>query len=89
MRPGKQHLDRKCAKCGGALEAGSLRARDTQDLTSKVAEFSFVRPGEPTSCNPIEAFRQGMAGQPSEWQFPVLAWRCSRCGLVELYASDQ
>ena len=54
-----------------------------------VNEFSFVQAGVPTSWNPIEAFRQGMAGEPADERFPVTAWRCPRCGLLELYAARE
>lgn len=54
-----------------------------------VKDFSFVREGTPTSPNPIKAFHQGIAGEPSDESFPVTAWRCPRCGLVELCASEE
>lgn len=52
-------------------------------------EFSFIRPGKPTSWNPIEAVRQGLAGESSDERIPVTAWRCPRCGLLELHASKE
>jgi hypothetical protein len=52
-----------------------------------VSEVLFVRPGTHTSRNPISAFRQGMAEEPSDETFPVTAWRCPQCGLLELCAA--
>jgi hypothetical protein len=82
-------MDRKCVRCGIVLEAGSLRAREGPMTISLAKEFFFDRPGTPTSRNPIEAFRQGMAGEPSAEALPVTAWRCPRCGLVELCATKE
>jgi hypothetical protein len=50
-------------------------------------EFSFVRSGTPTSANPIRAFQQGMAVEPADEAFPLTAWRCPKCGFVELWAA--
>jgi hypothetical protein len=51
-----------------------------------VSELLFVRPGVPTSRNAVEAFRQGMAREPTDEAIPVAAWRCPRCGSLELCA---
>jgi hypothetical protein len=82
-------MERRCVRCEVALEAGSLRARDTRASLDLVSEFSFIQPGTPTSWNPIQAFRQGVAGEPAEQRFPVTAWRCPQCGLLELSAARE
>jgi hypothetical protein len=82
-------LDRKCMRCAVALEAGLLRARETPMTLLIIREFLFVRPGTPTSWNPLEAVRQGTAGEPTDETFPVTAWRCPQCGLVELCATKE
>jgi hypothetical protein len=83
-------MDRTCVRCGVTLEAGSIRGREGSPMTIDIVkEFSFVRPGTPTSPNPIKAFHQGMGGEPSAESFPVTAWRCPRCGLVELCAAKE
>jgi hypothetical protein len=79
-------MNRTCVRCGVALEAGWLHGREGYSTIALAKEFTFIRPGTPTSANPIEAFRQGMAGEPSDEALPVTAWRCPKCGLVELCA---
>jgi hypothetical protein len=54
-----------------------------------VSELLFVRPGAPTSGNPVKAFRQGMAGEPTDEAIPVTAWRCPQCGCLELCAAKE
>jgi hypothetical protein len=51
-----------------------------------VSELLFIRPGAPTSWGPVKAFRQGIAGEPTNEAIPVTAWRCPRCGSLELCA---
>jgi hypothetical protein len=48
-------------------------------------EVLFVVPGTTTSFNPVEAFRQGTAGEPSDRRYQLVGVRCSSCGFVELY----
>jgi hypothetical protein len=82
-------MDRTCVRCGVALEIGFLLAREGPMSVFLAKEFSFVRPGTPTSLNPLQALRQGMAGEPSDEVIPVTAWRCPRCGLLELSAAQE
>ena len=82
-------MDRTCFKCGVALEAGSLRAREGPMTIALAKDFSFVRSGTPTSANPIKAFQQGMAGEATDEAFPLTAWRCPKCGFVELCATRE
>ena len=82
-------MDRTCLRCGTVLEAGSLRGRDNPMSIPVVSELLFVRPGTPTSSNPITAFRQGTSSEPSDEAFPVTAWRCPQCGLLELCATRE
>jgi hypothetical protein len=53
-----------------------------------VSAFAFVRPGVPTSANPVKAFAQGLGEEPADQLFPIAAFRCVRCGRVELYAAE-
>jgi hypothetical protein len=86
--------NKRCPSCGGAYEQGALRARPATVLTEAreasrvVSDFFFVRPGVPTSGNPVEAFRQGLREEPGEQLIPVVALRCAECGRVELFATD-
>lgn len=82
-------MDRKCIRCGIVLEGGLLRAREGPMTIALAKEFSFVRSGTPTAANPIKAFQQGMAGEPADEAFPLTAWRCPKCGLVELSATKE
>jgi hypothetical protein len=86
-------MSKQCLVCGAPLEPGTVRARNKNTLADEdfgvvVSEFSFVRPGTPTSANPISAFQQGMRGEPAEQLIPMSAFRCTRCGRVELYALE-
>ncbi len=82
-------MDRNCARCGVSLEAGFLQARGTEGSFNLVSVFSFVKPGTATSWNPIEAFRQGLAGGPEDGALPVSVCRCRQCGLLEMYADKR
>ena len=82
-------MDRRCVTCGGKLEHGVIRAgKEVTDtlMVSIVSLFVFVRPGAPTSANPVKAFMQGLHEEPGEQKFPLAAFRCSECGRIELYA---
>ncbi len=86
--------DRRCPSCGGVYEEGTLRARpatvltDSKEALRVVSDFFFVRPGVPTSGNPVQAFLQGVREEPDEQLMPVVALRCAECGRVELYTAD-
>lgn len=84
----------ECAACGGNLEAGRVQARNAQwgaagvpEAGMVVTQFAFVRPGTPTSLNPVEAFGQGMRGDPEDVLIPLWASHCRNCGRVELYTA--
>jgi hypothetical protein len=92
-------MDRRCPACGGALEVGVARAQNAFTLTPDTALLKpapsgpagglvFVRPGVPTSTNPVSAFLQGLREEPGEQLLPITAYRCAGCSRVELYASD-
>ena len=88
-------MDKHCVACGGQLESGSVRARNTgsgvlggPELGMVVTAFAFVRPGIPTSSNPIKAFAQGLREEPDEQLLPLQAYRCTQCGRIELYATQ-
>ena len=53
-----------------------------------VSPFAFVRPGAPTSANPVKAFAQGLHEAPADQLLPIAAFRCIGCGRVELYAAE-
>jgi hypothetical protein len=70
-----------CPKCGGSMEKGRIELAGDLMLLRGPSRTLFVT-GEKTS-NPIETFRQGMAGEWAEYR--VVGARCSKCGLLELY----
>jgi hypothetical protein len=86
---------RCCVACGGQLEAGAIRARSASavpemgELGLVMSAFAFVRPGTPTSANPLRAFLQGLRDEPGEQELALAAFRCVGCGRVELYANNQ
>jgi hypothetical protein len=53
-----------------------------------VTTFAFVRPGVPTSANPVKAFMQGLHEEPEDKPLTLEAFRCVGCGRVEFYASE-
>jgi ribosomal protein S14 len=87
-------MSNRCPVCGAALESGAVRARNQNTLGDLnepfmvVTEFAFVRPGVPTSANPVSAFLQGLREEPSDQALPLTAYRCTRCGRVEFYAAE-
>jgi hypothetical protein len=88
-------MEKSCIACGGQLESGSLRARSMGDTVHAgpqmgvvVKTFAFVRPGVPTSGNPVKAFVQGLHDEPDDQPLTLQAFRCVGCGRVELYAPE-
>jgi hypothetical protein len=85
-------MKKRCVACGGELEPGVIRARNmeggvhTGPLMGVVSSVcAFVRPGVPTSANPIKAFLQGLHDEPgsdrSHWRPSVASgvggWSCT------------
>jgi hypothetical protein len=81
-------MSKTCPACGATLETGLLIAQNRNPLEpfATVNELTFVRPGAPTSPNPVSAFLQGMREEPSKQTLAVSAFRCTGCGRIELYA---
>ena len=70
-----------CTKCGGSKERGSV-------VGSPFAGLTFLVPGTPTSTNVATAFKQGLAGEPSDTRYLISGARCTKCGFLELYAQE-
>jgi hypothetical protein len=49
------------------------------------SQLVFYVPGTPTSCNPINAFQQGLHEEGTR-SYNIIGLRCSACGYLELYA---
>ncbi len=85
-------MDKRCAGCGDPLEPGTLQAQNMgsggrgPELGMVVSSFAFIRPGTPTSANPLKALMQGLREEPDDVAFALAAFRCTGCGRVELYA---
>ena len=84
-------MNTTCGKCGGPTEAGVTTALGL--IGEAVADRSeprlaFVAPGTPTSANLLKAVAQGMAGERADAGYLIRARRCTRCGFVELYATE-
>ena len=56
---------------------------------SDVPRLRFTVLGTPTSSNPINAVRQGLADEPISKEYLITGDRCSKCGFLELYAVKQ
>jgi len=88
-------VSKRCGDCGAELECGILHARNQSTVTAineplmAVTEFAFVRPSAPTSPNLVTAFLRGVQREPSDQALAVMAYRCTRCGRLELYAADE
>ena len=88
-------VSKRCGDCGAELECGILHARNQSTVTAineplmAVTEFAFVRPSAPTSPNLVtRSSRECGASRPTR-HWPVMAYRCTRCGRLELYAADE
>lgn len=82
-------MDKKCAKCGGAMERGYTTADGlvgTMNAPAEAPRLLLVIPGEPIAANPITAFRQGLAGASAGNTYHIWAFRCQSCSFVEFYA---
>jgi hypothetical protein len=92
-------MNKLCVCCGGPLERGTIQGRNFpapfeeatgyRDPVKVVSELSFVRPGVPTSPNPVKAFLQGLKEEKSDEWLPVTAYRCKQCGRLELSACQE
>ena len=81
-----------CAKCGSPTEAGVTTALGLigQAAAPKgESRLVFIAPGRPTSPNPLKAVAQGIAGERADAGYLLRARRCTRCGFVELYATER
>jgi hypothetical protein len=87
-------MEKRCIACGGQLEPGAIRAANTPNVSGikeplmEVTAFAFIRPGVPTSANPVRAFLQGLREEPGDRLMPLEVFRCTRCGWVELFAPE-
>lgn len=82
-------MSRTCAKCGGQVEAGFATADGLiggSGTEGGEPKLLFAIPGKPPSLNPIRAFQQGLADEPTTRVYAVRGFRCSQCGALELYA---
>lgn len=79
-----------CGKCGGDMEEGMARVPGTiggGGLNSQEGpNLYFIVPGTPPDPNPLKAFAQGLADEPSDRPYRIRGMRCAQCGFVELYA---
>ena len=85
-------MDSVCAKCGGPTEAGAATAHGLVGSAVRSPDdprLVFVVPGSPTSANPLKALKQGLSDEPSRRGYLVRGRRCTRCGFVEFYATDE
>ena len=85
-------MKKTCGKCGGALQAGVTSAIGLVGGAERESPHSgliFIVPGHPTSANPITAFQQGLANEPSDRFYHIKGLRCSNCGALVLYADEE
>ena len=79
-----------CLKCGGAMEVGVASAKGLLGSFASAGDprLMFITLGQPTSANPVKAFKQGIAGERPNEGFLIRGKRCAACGFLELYATD-
>ena len=85
-------MSKNCGKCGGSLEAGIATAIGLVGgavIDHREPRMLFVVPGSPTSLNPVKAFQQGLAQEPATRVYGISGFRCSLCGVLELYADGE
>ena len=85
-------MERTCAKCGAPTLTGVASAQGlVGGAVAPAAQprLVFVVPGTATSANPAKAFAQGMADERPDHAYLIRGSRCTRCGYVELYATDR
>jgi predicted nucleic-acid-binding Zn-ribbon protein len=81
-----------CPKCGGIVERGFTTALGLiggDKTEGLVSQLLFVVPGARVASNPIRAFKQGLADEPSNRSYRLNGLRCSNCGFVEFYAEEK
>ncbi len=79
-----------CRFCGGAMEAGYAQSRFAFGAFTAAGDshLVFVVPGEPTSLNPMTAFRQGAEQHPGDQKYILRGRRCTNCARIELSAEE-
>ena len=85
-------MEATCAKCGAPTMAGVATAHGLIGGAAAPATQSrlvFVVPGTPTSANPLKALAQGMGEERPDHGYLIRGRRCTRCGHVELYATER
>lgn len=70
----------KCAKCGGAMEAGFVADRGDMDISQEAIWASGT---------PNRSFWRASVVQKGARSFSVATWRCERCGFLESYATEE
>ncbi|HEX7450147.1 MAG TPA: hypothetical protein VF306_21480 [Pirellulales bacterium] len=79
-----------CSFCGGAMEPGYAQSRFAFGpfMAAGDSHLIFVVPGEPTSLNPMTAFRQGAEQRPDDQKYVLRGRRCTNCARIELFAEE-
>ena len=81
-----------CEKCGGRTETGVATAEGLlfgAFVPPEQSRLLFVVPGVPTSANPLRAFKQGLSEEPATRAFRIEGSRCTACGSLALFATQQ
>ena len=82
-------MEIQCKRCGGPMEAGYPTARGIQNYMSGKPDLAFAVRGEPSSVNPLKAFKQGLEDAKADVYYLMEGYRCSSCGAVELFANEK
>jgi hypothetical protein len=87
MEINKDALPKKCSKCGGELVKGYIL--DTDAPGGAMMNFSpmFFTQGRWVAGEPEPSSFSGIKWDNRE-AYKIRAWRCPKCGFIELYATD-
>ena len=81
---------RPCSKCGESMARGEIRYSGAPLAVGNL-RLEFVIPGTKISRNPLKAFQQGLADEPSDkvYDFSDLVGDyCPACGHLDFYIKN-
>ena len=70
-------MESTCPKCDGRMAAGVTSA------------LGLMGRGRRRRRSRVRAFAQGLAEEPADEGYLVPGYRCTRCGFLELYATER
>ena len=86
----------KCSKCGGAMKSGDFRidipaTNSGMSAMNPMSTFGSTQMGQPSTTYPYweeKTGKKGFLGRESTAILNIKAYRCTLCGLIELYVKE-